>query len=101
MACHTRSGQGVPNMFPRLAGSQVAQQPGNETLLLVVLQGTRAAHTPQAPTSPAMPAFGWRLDDDQVAAVTTYIRDAWGNAASPVTAADARRMRDRLADRSL
>jgi mono/diheme cytochrome c family protein len=74
MACHTRSGEGVPNLFPRLAGSQVVQQEGSET----VLQGVRAAHTPHAPTSPAMPAFGWRLNDDQAAAVTTCIRNAWG-----------------------
>ena len=99
MACHTRSGEGVPRMFPRLAGSQVVQQEGNETLLRVVLQGVRAAYSPHAPTSPAMPAFGWRLNDDQAAAVTTYIRNAWGNAAPAVTPADAARMRDLLRDR--
>ncbi|WP_043836131.1 c-type cytochrome [Muricoccus aerilatus] len=99
MACHRRDGEGVPRMFPRLAGSQVVQQEGNETLLRVVLQGVRAAYSPHAPTSPAMPAFGWRLNDDQTAAVTTYIRNAWGNAAPAVTAADAGRMRDLLRDR--
>ena len=99
MACHKRDGEGVPRMFPRLAGSQVVQQEGNETLLRVVLQGVRAAYSPHAPTSPAMPAFGWRLNDDQTAAVTTYIRNAWGNAAPAVTAADAGRMRDLLRDR--
>jgi mono/diheme cytochrome c family protein len=99
MACHTRSGEGVPNMFPRLAGSQVVQQEGSETVLRVVLQGVRAAYTPHAPTSPAMPAFGWRLNDDQAAAVTTYIRNAWGNAAPAVAWADAARMRGLLRDR--
>lgn len=99
MACHRRDGEGVARMFPRLAGSQVVQQEGNETLLRVVLQGVRAAYSPHAPTSPAMPAFGWRLNDDQTAAVTTYIRNAWGNAAPAVTAADAGRMRDLLRDR--
>lgn len=99
MACHTRSGEGVPRMFPRLAGSQVVQQEGNETVLRVVLQGVRAAYSPHAPTSPAMPAFGWRLDDEQTAAVTTYIRNAWGNAAPAVTAGEAAQMRERLRDR--
>jgi mono/diheme cytochrome c family protein len=99
MACHTRSGEGVPNLFPRLAGSQVVQQEGSETVLRVVLQGVRAAYTPHAPTSPAMPAFGWRLNDDQAAAVTTYIRNAWGNAAPAVAPADAARMRGLLRDR--
>jgi mono/diheme cytochrome c family protein len=32
--------------------------------------------------APAMPAFAWRLNDCQVAAVLTYIRNSWGNAAS-------------------
>ncbi|MFC7734944.1 c-type cytochrome [Roseomonas sp. GCM10028921] len=99
IACHTRSGEGVPRMFPRLAGSQVVQQEGSETVLRVVLQGVRAAYSPHAPTSPAVPAFGWRLDDEQTAAVTTYIRNAWGNAAPAVTAGEAAQMRERVRDR--
>jgi len=98
-ACHARDGQGVANLFPRLAGSQVVQQEGNETLLRVVLQGVRAAHTDAAPTAPAMPAFGWRLDDAQAAAVTTYVRNAWGNVAPAVTEGDAARMRELLRPR--
>jgi mono/diheme cytochrome c family protein len=35
-----------------------------------------------------MPAFGWKLNDAQIAAVLTFIRNSWGNAASPVSAAD-------------
>jgi mono/diheme cytochrome c family protein len=37
------------------------------------------------PTAPAMPAFDWRLNDAQVAAVLTYIRNNWDNAAAPVS----------------
>jgi mono/diheme cytochrome c family protein len=33
-----------------------------------------------------MPSFSWRLNDAQVASVLTYVRNAWGNAAAPVTA---------------
>ena len=51
----------------------------------VVLQGTRAASTPSMPTAPAMPAFDWRLNDAQVAAVLTYVRNNWGNAAPAVS----------------
>ena len=61
------------------------------------LDGTRAVATEGAPTGAAMPAFGWKLTDAQVAAVTTYIRNAWGNAAPAVTADDARAMRQALA----
>jgi mono/diheme cytochrome c family protein len=35
-----------------------------------------------------MPAFDWKLGDDQIGAVLTYIRNSWGNAASAVSAAD-------------
>jgi mono/diheme cytochrome c family protein len=32
-----------------------------------------------------MPSFAWRLSDAQAAAVVTYIRNAWGNAAAAVS----------------
>ncbi len=84
-ACHRDSGQGEPGLFPRLAGSALVQSDDPTTLARVVLQGTRAVSTPGKPTAPAMPAFGWRLNDAQVAAVLTYIRNSWGNAALPIS----------------
>ncbi|MCK8787850.1 cytochrome c [Roseomonas sp. NAR14] len=98
MACHTRAGVGVDRMFPRLAGSQVVQQEDPTTLLRVVLTGVRGASTAEAPTAPAMPAFGWRLSDEQVAAVVTYIRNTWGNAAPAVAADAAQSLRDTVRD---
>jgi mono/diheme cytochrome c family protein len=47
-----------------------------------------------------MPAFAWVLDDDAVAAVLTYIRNNWGNAAPPVSASDAAKARHAFAERS-
>jgi mono/diheme cytochrome c family protein len=84
-ACHRDAGTGEVHLFPRLAGSALVQSDDPTTLVRVVLQGTRAASTPRAPTAPAMPAFDWRLSDAQVAAVLTYIRNSWGNAAAPVS----------------
>ncbi len=92
-ACHTRSGAGVPNIFPRLANNPVVQQDDASSLIRVVLTGARGAATDAAPTGPAMPSLGYRLDDAQVAAVVTYIRNSWGNAAKPVEAADVRSLR--------
>jgi mono/diheme cytochrome c family protein len=83
-ACHRDSGMGDPVLFPRLAGSPLVQSLDPATLIRVVLQGSRAVSTPGAPTAPAMPAFDWRLNDAQVAAVITYIRNSWGNAAPAV-----------------
>jgi mono/diheme cytochrome c family protein len=85
-ACHKDSGLGEPHLFPKLAGSAIVQSNDPTTLAHVVLTGAQAAATNGAPTGPAMPSFSWRLDDAQVAAVLTYIRNSWGNAAAPVTA---------------
>ena len=84
-ACHRDAGIGEAHLFPRLAGSAQVQSDDPTTLVRVVLQGTRAASTQAMPTAPAMPAFDWRLTDAQVAAVLTYIRNNWGNAAAPVS----------------
>ena len=40
-----------------------------------------------------MPAFGAELEDGQAAAVLTYIRNNWGNAAPAVTAAEVAKQR--------
>jgi mono/diheme cytochrome c family protein len=84
-ACHRDSGDGEAHLFPRLSRSALVQSRDPTTLLRVVLQGSRAVYTSSRPTAPAMPAFDWRLDDAQVAAVLTYIRNNWGNAASPIS----------------
>lgn len=83
-ACHKDSGTGERQLFPSLAGNALVQSDDSTTLTRIVLQGSRAVATPAAPTGPAMPAFDWRLTNAQVAAVLTYIRNSWGNAAAAV-----------------
>jgi mono/diheme cytochrome c family protein len=85
-ACHKDTGAGESRLFPRLAGSALVQSDDPTTLVRVVLQGSRAVSTSSMPTAPAMPGFDWRLNDAQVGAVLTYIRNSWGNAAAPVSA---------------
>ncbi|MBV8919593.1 c-type cytochrome [Bradyrhizobium sp.] len=95
-ACHKRSGEGVAHMFPRLAGNVIATQDDPASLMRIILTGGRAASTDATPTAPAMPSLGYRLGDDQVAAVVTYVRNSWGNAASPVSAAMVKALRERV-----
>jgi mono/diheme cytochrome c family protein len=95
-ACHVGKGEGVAKLFPALAGSAVVQSDDPATLLRMVLQGSRSVATDGAPTAPAMPAFGWKLTDAEVAAVVTYARNAWGNAASGVDAGAVKTMRNAL-----
>ena len=97
-ACHGGQGQGIVGLFPRLAGAPVVQQEQATSLMRVVLEGSRAVGTAGAPTGPAMPSFAWKLSDDKIAAVLTYIRNAWGNAAPGVQAGDVGSMRTALHD---
>jgi mono/diheme cytochrome c family protein len=60
------------------------------------LIGNRAVATSAAPTAPAMPAFGWNLNDTEIADVLTYVRNTWGNAASAVQPEDVTKLRGRL-----
>jgi mono/diheme cytochrome c family protein len=98
--CHTSTGKGIAGLFPALSGSPAVQQSDPTSLLHVVLRGARSAGTEKAPTAPAMPAFAWVLNDDQVAAVVTYIRNAWGNAAPPVNSRTVSKTREALVERS-
>ena len=83
--CHLRAGTGEAGAFPRLQGSAAIQAAEPDTLIAVILQGAKvpATHTDQ--TALAMPAFADKLDDAEVAALTSYIRQAWGNRADAVS----------------
>ncbi len=96
VACHGWDGKGTAHLFPPLAGNAIVQQSSSETLARVVLAGARAAATREAPTAPAMPSFAWRLKDGEVADLLTYIRNAFGNAAAPVTPDSVGALRARL-----
>lgn len=98
--CHISNGRGVAGLFPALDGSSVVQQIDPTSLLHVVLRGTRGVATQVAPTGAAMPQFGWLLNDDQVAAVLTYIRNSWGNAAPAVSASEVGKARLSFVERS-
>ncbi len=75
-ACHQSAGQGIKGAFPALAGNPLVT--GKPTAVIgVILEGRGA-----------MPSFKADLSDAEVAAAVNYIRAAWGNSASPVTAAD-------------
>lgn len=95
-ACHGADGGGIEFLFPRLAHNANVQQLDAATLVRVVVQGTKAAATGAAPTGPAMPSLGWRLTDEQVADVLTYVRNSWGNSAPPVGAGEVRDLRGRF-----
>lgn len=87
-ACHNSDGKGIPNLAASLAGNPGLLADDASSIITTVLQGGRGAVTLGNPTSGAMPSFAWKLSDEQVAAVATYLRNSWGNAAKPVSADD-------------
>jgi len=95
--CHLMQAQGQTLAFPPLAHSANAQQTDPTTALHIILAGAQATRTRAAPTPFTMPAFAWKLDDRQVAAVATYVRNEWGNAAPAVSADQVAKLRGKLA----
>jgi mono/diheme cytochrome c family protein len=96
-ACHRANGQGTPRLFPPLEGAASLQAQDPTTVVRVILAGARSVPTPGRPTPLAMPAFAWKLTDDQVASVATYVRNSWGNAAPPVSSGRVAGLRRRYA----
>jgi mono/diheme cytochrome c family protein len=99
-ACHRKDGTGVAYLIPNLARSTAVASREPTSLLRVVIRGTQTAATQDEPTGPAMPAFGWQLTDDEIGAVTTYIRNSWGHAAPATAVSDVKRARRDLQARS-
>ncbi len=93
--CHLPDGEGDPEMAPRLnAGSLVVQSSNPASMINAILYGPE---TPGHPLPPKwrepMDAFQYLLDDEEIAAVASYIRNAWDNSAGVVTAAQVARQR--------
>jgi cytochrome c oxidase subunit 2 len=78
-ACHQASGQGVQGAFPALVGSKVVASKGDQIALL--LNGKNA-----------MPSWE-ALSDVELAAVSTYTKNSWGNSAGDVQPAEFRAAR--------
>jgi len=84
--CHLRAGTGEAGAFPPLQGSAAIQAAEPDSLIAVILHGARAPATRADASALAMPAFADKLDNAEVAALISYIRQAWGNRASAVSA---------------
>ncbi len=84
--CHAGDGAGVSGLIPTLDGAPFVMSRDPTSTIRVILDGAKTASTAGAPTGPGMPAFGWVLTDAQVAAVATYVRNAWHNHSSEVSA---------------
>jgi mono/diheme cytochrome c family protein len=92
-ACHRPDGHGYEGVFPSLAGNPVVESSNPLSLATIVLKGSTTAHTGQTPAQFTMPAFAWRLDDQEIADVLTFVRSGWGNKAAAVDKAIVAKLR--------
>lgn len=87
-ACHRTDGHGYTRVFPALAGNPVLQSDDPVSLINIVLKGATLPATHTAPSTFTMPAFAWRLSDQEVADVVNFIRTSWGNKGAQIKPAD-------------
>jgi mono/diheme cytochrome c family protein len=85
-ACHQATGLGVPGAYPPLMGSEwLLNNP--EVPIRIVLHGLQGPITVKNTNfNNAMTPFGDQLSDAEIAAIISYERSSWGNAASKITA---------------
>jgi len=92
-SCHGTDGRGKSPDYPPLADNQSIQMASAVNPIRMVLNGGFPPGTELNRAPYGMPPFAGLLSDDQVAAVVTYIRTAWGNHGSAVTAQEANTLR--------
>jgi len=84
-ACHGDDGRA--RLYPSLAGNTLVQASNPATVLRVIRHGSQSLQPPQGSPGFSMPGFS-TLSNRDIAAVATYIRNAWGNRGSTVRPSD-------------
>jgi len=99
--CHNPDGMGKPAQAPPLAGSEWVLAAGVNRLIRIPQVGLAGPIEVKGQLwNLPMAAMGVMYSDDDLAAVLSYIRNAWGNKASIVTAEQVKKVRAELAGRN-
>jgi mono/diheme cytochrome c family protein len=93
VGCHELDGSGAPRIYPPLPGNANLQSEDPASAIKIVLVGAETITTARAPNTGSMPPYANKMSDQEVADVVTYVRNAWGNAAPAVTAAEVAKAR--------
>lgn len=91
--CHGDSGEGAAGVYPRLAGNRAVTLDAPHNPVQAILGGGFAPATAGHPRPYGMPPYRTLLTDEEVAAVTTFVRQSWGNQAPAVSGLAVQRMR--------
>lgn len=94
--CHQVTGVGEPGKFPKLAGNSIVMSEKPASLIRLLLEGSKTAQTKEGSEPQEMPSFAEKFSDRQIAEVLSFIRNSWGNAASPVTTRQVSSLRSAL-----
>ena len=86
-ACHFVDGKGGREIFPALDGNATVTANSPTGLVTTILEGAQLPSTTLRPMAVAMPGFGDRLNDSEIAELASFVRGAWHNKAGPITAA--------------
>jgi mono/diheme cytochrome c family protein len=91
--CHGKQGQGAEGAYPALAGNRAVTMASHVNTVQAILSGGFAPATAGHPRPYGMPPFRTLLTDTEIAAVSSYIRQSWGNRANAVRPLDVQRAR--------
>jgi mono/diheme cytochrome c family protein len=91
--CHGDAGQGEPGAYPALAGNRSVTLASPVNVVQAILGGGFPPSTAGNPRPYGMPPFVATLDETQVAAVATYVRQSFGNRAPAVSLLEVARTR--------
>jgi mono/diheme cytochrome c family protein len=91
--CHAENGAGAPPAYPPLAGNRSLTAHSAANPIRIVLNGGYAPSTEGNPRPFGMPPFSSVLNDSEVAAVVSYLRNSWGNHGELVSPAEVGRHR--------
>jgi nitrite reductase (NO-forming) len=87
-ACHQHDGTGVPGEVPPLAGSDFLAK-GSEHAIAVVLHGLKGELRVHGRRyDEAMPPQMYRLTNEEVADVLTFVYNSWGNPGGQIRASE-------------
>jgi mono/diheme cytochrome c family protein len=91
--CHGAEGRGKLPHYPPLARNQSIGMGSAVNPIRIVLNGGYPPGTRRNPMPYGMPPFAQDLNDNEIAAVVTFIRTAWGNRGAPVNAREVNQLR--------
>ena len=91
--CHGERGEGVPGAYPALAGNRAVTMDPPINLVRIAAHGGFPPQTAGNPRPFGMPPFTQALDDADLAAILSYVRNAWGNRGSLLSSPDVSRYR--------